>query len=65
MILEQTLIVGIGASAGGLNSLLKLFSNVPEKPGFSFVIVQHLKRDFQSHLPDILFEKLRIGSYSY
>ena len=52
--MENTLIIGIGASAGGLNSLLKLFANVPERPGLSFVIVQHIKRDVHSHLPDIL-----------
>ena len=35
-------IVGIGASAGGLEALEKFLQNVPEESGLAFVIVQHL-----------------------
>jgi len=35
-------IVGIGASAGGLEALQLFMRNVPEKSGMAFVIVQHL-----------------------
>ena len=35
-------IVGIGASAGGLEALELFLANVPEKSGMAFVIVQHL-----------------------
>jgi chemotaxis methyl-accepting protein methylase len=35
-------IVGIGASAGGLEALELFFANVPEDSGMAFVIVQHL-----------------------
>ena len=35
-------IVGIGASAGGLEALELFLRNVPEVSGMAFVIVQHL-----------------------
>lgn len=35
-------IIGIGASAGGLEALELFLGNVPEKSGMAFVIVQHL-----------------------
>ncbi|NNC78271.1 MAG: hypothetical protein HKN77_09935, partial [Woeseiaceae bacterium] len=39
---SATPIVGLGASAGGLESLERVFSELPEEPGLAFVIVQHL-----------------------
>jgi two-component system, chemotaxis family, CheB/CheR fusion protein len=41
-------IVGIGASAGGYDALKAFFSQIPEKPGASFVVIQHLDRNFKS-----------------
>jgi two-component system CheB/CheR fusion protein len=35
-------IVGIGASAGGLEALVSFLGNVPEKSGIAFIIVQHM-----------------------
>jgi two-component system CheB/CheR fusion protein len=35
-------IVGIGASAGGLDPIRKLLENLPIDTGMSFVVVQHL-----------------------
>ncbi|MEI6077635.1 MAG: chemotaxis protein CheB, partial [Verrucomicrobiota bacterium] len=35
-------IVGLGASAGGLEALEQFLKAVPEKSGLAFVIVQHL-----------------------
>ena len=46
--------VGIGASAGGLDALQKFLSNVPEKSGMAFIIVQHLDPIHKSALTDIL-----------
>jgi two-component system CheB/CheR fusion protein len=46
-------IVGIGASAGGLDALKELFDNLP-KDGISIVVVQHLDPKHQSLLPEIL-----------
>jgi two-component system CheB/CheR fusion protein len=46
--------VGIGASAGGLDALEKFLTNVPEKSGMAFLIVQHLDPIHKSALVDIL-----------
>ena len=35
-------VVGIGASAGGLEAYSELLHNLPEKTGMAFVLVQHL-----------------------
>ena len=47
-------IVGIGASAGGLESLERLFRALPSQPGLAFVVVQHLSPTHASMLSQIL-----------
>ncbi len=47
-------VVGIGASAGGLESLEKLFQNLPADTGMAFVIIQHLSPDFKSMMFELL-----------
>lgn len=47
-------IVGIGASAGGLESLELLFDNMPPNSGMAFVVVQHLSPDFKSLMDELL-----------
>ena len=47
-------IVGIGASAGGLESLETMFQNMPATSGMSFVVVQHLSPDFKSMMSELL-----------
>jgi two-component system CheB/CheR fusion protein len=47
-------IVGIGASAGGLEAFSELLHNLPEKTGMAFVLVQHLDPKHESALPEIL-----------
>ena len=47
-------IVGIGASAGGLNSFMRLLENLPIDTGMAFVIVQHLDPKHESGLTEIL-----------
>lgn len=48
------LIVGIGASAGGLNAFKTFFANMPPDSGMAFVLVQHLDPHHKSALADIL-----------
>ncbi len=48
------LIVGIGASAGGLDAFKRFFANTPAKTGMAFVLVQHLSPDHKSMLVDLL-----------
>ena len=47
-------IVGIGASAGGLEALQELFNLLPDNLGASYVIVQHLSPDFKSMMDELL-----------
>jgi two-component system CheB/CheR fusion protein len=50
-------VVGIGASAGGLEALIDVFTNVPPDSGLAFVVVPHLARNQKSHLTEILSRK--------
>ncbi len=47
-------IVGIGASAGGLEALEQFLSHVPEKSGMAFVIIQHLDPTHKGILAELL-----------
>ena len=47
-------IVGIGASAGGLDPIRKLLENLPVDTGMAFVVIQHLAPGQESLLPEIL-----------
>jgi two-component system CheB/CheR fusion protein len=47
-------VVGIGASAGGLEAFSELLRNLPEKTGMAYVLVQHLDPKHTSGLPEIL-----------
>ena len=47
-------IVGIGASAGGLEALSAFLSNVPENSGLAFVIVQHMEKNSKGILVELL-----------
>jgi two-component system CheB/CheR fusion protein len=47
-------IVGVGASAGGLEALEELLRQIPEGRGLAFVIVQHLDPTQKGMLPELL-----------
>ncbi|WP_024329296.1 chemotaxis protein CheB [Thioalkalivibrio sp. ALR17-21] len=47
-------IVGIGASAGGLEALDAFFQQMPPDSGLSFVVVQHLSPDYKSLMAELL-----------
>lgn len=47
-------IVAIGASAGGLEAVTKLFQNLPVNTGMSFIYMQHLSPDYKSALVELL-----------
>lgn len=49
-------VVGIGASAGGLEALKALFSNLSANTGFAFIVVTHQQPGHVSLLPDLLNE---------
>ena len=47
-------VVGIGASAGGLEAFKKLLKAIPEDSGLAYVLVQHLDPTHESMLPVLL-----------
>jgi two-component system CheB/CheR fusion protein len=47
-------IVGVGASAGGVEALEGFFQGVPSKPGLAFIVVTHLSPDRESLLHEII-----------
>lgn len=52
--LQNFPIVGIGASAGGLEAFKQLLQAIPEDSGMAYVLVQHLDPSHESILPIIL-----------
>ena len=53
-------IVGVGASAGGVEALEHLFKAMPPEPGMAFVIITHLAPKRESMLPEILARDTRM-----
>jgi two-component system CheB/CheR fusion protein len=51
---ERFFIVGIGASAGGVEALKRFFGNLPDDPQAAFVVMQHLSPHHKSMMPEIL-----------
>lgn len=47
-------VVGIGASAGGLEAFTELFKAMPADSGMAFVLIQHLPPDRESMVAEIL-----------
>lgn len=53
-------VVGIGASAGGLESLERFFEEMPSETGMAFVVLQHLSPDFKSLTDELLARRTKI-----
>ncbi|MDQ2863324.1 MAG: histidine kinase, partial [Bacteroidota bacterium] len=53
-------VVGVGASAGGLDAFKKLIKAIPEDSGMAFILVQHLHPEYSSALPEILQRETNI-----
>ncbi len=47
-------VIGLGASAGGLEALKTFFSKVPEKSGMAYIVLMHLAPHQPSMLPELL-----------
>ena len=48
------LVVGIGASAGGVAALKSFFEKVAKKSGMAYVVILHLSPDYESRLAEVL-----------
>src|SRR5690242_17873382 len=53
-------IVGVGASAGGVEAFTQLLSGLPDKTGMCFLFVLHLDPKHESKLTDVLSKYTRI-----
>ena len=53
-------VVGVGASAGGLDALEQFFGPMPEDSGMAFVVIQHLSPDFKSVMDELLARRTKI-----
>jgi len=55
-------VVGLGASAGGLAALKEFFQAVPEGSGVAYVVIVHLSPEHESHLAELLqpFSRMRV-----
>lgn len=51
---NEQLVVGIGASAGGLEALRTFFVRMPADTGMVFVVIQHLAPDYKSLMVELL-----------
>jgi two-component system CheB/CheR fusion protein len=53
-------VVGVGASAGGLEAFTEMLHSLSESPGLAFLFVSHLDPHHKSHLPEILAKATRM-----
>jgi len=51
---ERFYVVGLGASAGGLEALRDFFAAVPAESGAAFVVIQHLAPTHRSQMVELL-----------
>src|SRR5687767_2646047 len=51
---NKFLIVGIGASAGGVQALKQFFEKVPADSGMAYVVILHLSPDHDSKLAEVI-----------
>jgi two-component system CheB/CheR fusion protein len=54
---KELYVVGVGASAGGLDAIEQLLGSSPEDTGLAFVIITHLERSHSSILPELIRKK--------
>src|SRR5688572_20615695 len=56
-------VVGVGASAGGLEALEQFFTAMPADSGMAFIVVQHLSPDFKSLMDELLGRRTAMPIY--
>jgi hypothetical protein len=55
---DKLTVVGVGASAGGLEALTELLERLSPDSSMAFVVIQHLDPRHESVLPDLLSRKV-------
>ena len=56
-------VVGIGASAGGLEALERFFENMPDNLGMAFIVVSHLDPTHVSIMPELIQKSTKMKLY--
>src|SRR6476660_2711787 len=51
---QRVPVIGIGASAGGIQAFKGFFENMPPDSGYAFVVMLHLPTGRESLLPDLI-----------
>src|SRR5690242_12330824 len=57
---EEFMVVGIGASAGGLKALLTFFEHARDDAGMAYVVVVHLSPEHESRMTELLQQATRM-----
>src|SRR5882724_12040812 len=57
---EKFPVVGIGASAGGLDAFRQVLKRVPPESGMAFILIQHLDPNHPSMMVDLLSQHTRL-----
>ena len=57
---DDFVVVGVGASAGGLEAFQELIAKLSPGHDRAYVLVQHLDPDHQSLLPELLARRTRV-----
>lgn len=60
---DRFFVVGLGASAGGLQTLEEFFEYIPNNVGAAFVVIQHLSPHFKSMMRELLQRKTSLQVY--
>ena len=53
-------VVGLGASAGGLQAFTQFFQAMPDRTGMAFVVIHHVDPDHESLMADLLAKHTRM-----
>ena len=61
--LDESYVVAVGASAGGLEAIQEFFDNMPSNSNLSFVIIQHLSPDYKSLLVELVSKHTHMKVY--
>lgn len=51
---DKFVVVGLGASAGGIQALREFFTRVPRDSGMAYVVILHMSPEYESKLAEIL-----------
>src|ERR1044072_3587072 len=54
------MVVGLGASAGGIRALKEYFEHVPEGSGMAYVVILHLSPEHDRRLAEVLQKSTRM-----